>query len=138
IANWLDAVQAGAGRTTTQARDLVTAAWNTQADQASAAVATFRSAQSSRLGDFRPAALEVDLDAFIERSMEIDGRLLGKKKRRLALLRDLGHVLRHEPAFPVKDLTNVLKGLATLDRKSTRLNSSHVSISYAVFCLKKI
>src|SRR5437868_9521883 len=26
---------------------------------------------------------------------------------------------------------------STLDRKSTRLNSSHVSISYAVFCLKK-
>src|SRR5437868_14800197 len=25
----------------------------------------------------------------------------------------------------------------TRDRKSTRLNSSHVSISYAVFCLKK-
>src|SRR3989442_9400672 len=28
-------------------------------------------------------------------------------------------------------------GGATLDRKSTRLNSSHVRISYAVFCLKK-
>src|SRR2546430_3352414 len=27
--------------------------------------------------------------------------------------------------------------LATLDRKSTRLNSSHSQISYAVFCLKK-
>src|SRR5207249_8365358 len=27
--------------------------------------------------------------------------------------------------------------LTSLDRKSTRLNSSHVSISYAVFCLKK-
>src|SRR5207249_11232261 len=27
--------------------------------------------------------------------------------------------------------------LMTEDRKSTRLNSSHVSISYAVFCLKK-
>src|SRR5690606_9882888 len=27
--------------------------------------------------------------------------------------------------------------LAQLDRKSTRLNSSHVKISYAVFCLKK-
>src|SRR5204863_9488003 len=26
---------------------------------------------------------------------------------------------------------------ADLDRKSTRLNSSHVEISYAVFCLKK-
>src|SRR5699024_6655183 len=28
-------------------------------------------------------------------------------------------------------------GAAGPDRKSTRLNSSHVSISYAVFCLKK-
>src|SRR5690554_7153069 len=27
--------------------------------------------------------------------------------------------------------------LVCLDRKSTRLNSSHVRISYAVFCLKK-
>src|SRR5689334_23793577 len=27
--------------------------------------------------------------------------------------------------------------LLSLDRKSTRLNSSHSSISYAVFCLKK-
>src|SRR5207253_6994751 len=27
--------------------------------------------------------------------------------------------------------------LNSLDRKSTRLNSSHVAISYAVFCLKK-
>src|SRR5690625_5665586 len=27
--------------------------------------------------------------------------------------------------------------LTGLDRKSTRLNSSHVAISYAVFCLKK-
>src|SRR5690242_21602628 len=26
---------------------------------------------------------------------------------------------------------------AIIDRKSTRLNSSHMSISYAVFCLKK-
>src|SRR5690625_7103382 len=28
------------------------------------------------------------------------------------------------------------KGLGSRDRKSTRLNSSHVAISYAVFCLK--
>src|SRR4051812_49478979 len=28
-------------------------------------------------------------------------------------------------------------GWSMLDRKSTRLNSSHMSISYAVFCLKK-
>src|SRR5690625_5117423 len=31
----------------------------------------------------------------------------------------------------------VLQLIADLDRKSTRLNSSHVAISYAVFCLKK-
>src|SRR5690349_22555156 len=29
------------------------------------------------------------------------------------------------------------RGLDGVDRKSTRLNSSHVEISYAVFCLKK-
>src|SRR3712207_8375819 len=28
-------------------------------------------------------------------------------------------------------------GRAVVDRKSTRLNSSHANISYAVFCLKK-
>src|SRR2546427_8643020 len=38
-----------------------------------------------------------------------------------------------------RDIDIVLpKGAAvTLDRKSTRLNSSHSQISYAVFCLKK-
>src|SRR5215475_2522829 len=30
-----------------------------------------------------------------------------------------------------------LQGIGGADRKSTRLNSSHVKISYAVFCLKK-
>src|SRR5437773_7204296 len=29
------------------------------------------------------------------------------------------------------------KELPPIDRKSTRLNSSHITISYAVFCLKK-
>src|SRR3712207_6931124 len=32
---------------------------------------------------------------------------------------------------------SVLAGRALRDRKSTRLNSSHANISYAVFCLKK-
>src|SRR3712207_8433455 len=30
-----------------------------------------------------------------------------------------------------------VNGVRPLDRKSTRLNSSHANISYAVFCLKK-
>src|SRR5699024_11747313 len=37
---------------------------------------------------------------------------------------------------PLAKCLNINRG-NQLDRKSTRLNSSHVSISYAVFCLKK-
>src|SRR5947209_12841420 len=37
----------------------------------------------------------------------------------------------------VKDLYEALKTRRVEDRKSTRLNSSHANISYAVFCLKK-
>src|SRR5207244_12314935 len=39
---------------------------------------------------------------------------------------------RHEASTPT-----VARSRARLDRKSTRLNSSHQIISYAVFCLKK-
>src|SRR5699024_11555350 len=43
--------------------------------------------------------------------------------------------------FQPDTVQNVIKRIPCLnlleDRKSTRLNSSHVSISYAVFCLKK-
>src|SRR5690349_23164791 len=35
------------------------------------------------------------------------------------------------------DANSVLHACTAEDRKSTRLNSSHVEISYAVFCLKK-
>src|SRR5205085_12281048 len=36
------------------------------------------------------------------------------------------------------DRTRVIRGKSkSVDRKSTRLNSSHSQISYAVFCLKK-
>src|SRR5437870_11109794 len=43
---------------------------------------------------------------------------------------------RHHPRRIVKRLPKIGESLAG-DRKSTRLNSSHVAISYAVFCLKK-
>src|SRR5699024_4971587 len=41
--------------------------------------------------------------------------------------------------FPIGEYTTygIVSNLSNRDRKSTRLNSSHVSISYAVFCLKK-
>src|SRR5699024_11828351 len=38
--------------------------------------------------------------------------------------------------YPVERYMRDAK-ITQIDRKSTRLNSSHVSISYAVFCLKK-
>src|SRR5256885_3130721 len=41
--------------------------------------------------------------------------------------RDLNRLRVHEAVSPI----------IMLDRKSTRLNSSHLVISYAVFCLKK-
>src|SRR2546422_5254561 len=44
--------------------------------------------------------------------------------------------LRLDPGF-TPALARVAVGYGLLDRKSTRLNSSHGYISYAVFCLKK-
>src|SRR5437667_7503849 len=50
--------------------------------------------------------------------------------------------IMEQPGDPVERLKRGLIayiefGLANPDRKSTRLNSSHITISYAVFCLKK-
>src|SRR5438309_4372730 len=42
---------------------------------------------------------------------------------------------RDDPSLRARLATGLDSG--GLDRKSTRLNSSHSSISYAVFCLKK-
>src|SRR5690625_6289054 len=51
---------------------------------------------------------------------------------------DDDHFNRKVPCV-TRDDANCLANIAALvlDRKSTRLNSSHVAISYAVFCLKK-
>src|SRR5699024_12583884 len=46
-----------------------------------------------------------------------------------------GHQRRARLLKPALDRPR--RRAAQADRKSTRLNSSHVSISYAVFCLKK-
>src|SRR5436189_1627656 len=50
-----------------------------------------------------------------------------------------GESIADDPESQVRDgLHQGFPGAAgTLDRKSTRLNSSHRCISYAVFCLKK-
>src|SRR3712207_6894113 len=49
---------------------------------------------------------------------------------------DIGRISRPEED-PAPPQVGPPGRLADLDRKSTRLNSSHANISYAVFCLKK-
>src|SRR5437773_8247231 len=43
----------------------------------------------------------------------------------------------HAESVKTQALMVQAAALETIDRKSTRLNSSHITISYAVFCLKK-
>src|SRR5690349_23470652 len=50
---------------------------------------------------------------------------------------DRAEDLRHFGGVGVRQVERAHHLLVVLDRKSTRLNSSHVEISYAVFCLKK-
>src|SRR5437667_6797137 len=52
------------------------------------------------------------------------------------LFRSLSRGARNQPASPASPLIGTSRK-ERLDRKSTRLNSSHITISYAVFCLKK-
>src|SRR5690606_41127162 len=47
------------------------------------------------------------------------------------------NILNNKRGYDQAKNTNLKIYRAFLDRKSTRLNSSHVKISYAVFCLKK-
>src|SRR5690625_5470468 len=55
-----------------------------------------------------------------------------------SILRYLPGVKPYSPNGYLVNMDNTLVGIDDLlDRKSTRLNSSHVAISYAVFCLKK-
>src|SRR5258708_11706702 len=65
-----------------------------------------------------------------------DGNL-AKLATKIALKR-LAHVFLHGMlGNRVPGIRRVLKDTNRRDRKSTRLNSSHQIISYAVFCLKK-
>src|SRR5690242_12153517 len=66
----------------------------------------------------------------LERAQRLpDGRQ--RRARLAAVARD------HLGDAEIEHLDEVGAVGANLDRKSTRLNSSHMSISYAVFCLKK-
>src|SRR3712207_7803762 len=65
------------------------------------------------------------------------------RSRRLDIVMGLIHepnlVFLDEPTTGLdpQARANLWEHIRDLDRKSTRLNSSHANISYAVFCLKK-
>src|SRR5437773_4854100 len=62
-----------------------------------------------------------------------DARLVAFKDLRAAEVSAIGNGLE---LLSLQDSLRLL-GNISKDRKSTRLNSSHITISYAVFCLKK-
>src|SRR3712207_8930715 len=57
------------------------------------------------------------------------------KNRRLNCRFVAGCIILHEIFVIIGFMSCIICGIQ--DRKSTRLNSSHANISYAVFCLKK-
>src|ERR1039457_7468709 len=64
---------------------------------------------------------------------QIGGVISGHAPEELPLVVDIEvHPVRYVVVSVLLD-----KALGEVDRKSTRLNSSHLVISYAVFCLKK-
>src|SRR5207249_10988375 len=77
-----------------------------------------------QLAQHRPEMLQVaSLEDRVERLHAGDERL--------------ADLVRHAPAIASPRFPGLVGTRQTHeDRKSTRLNSSHVSISYAVFCLK--
>lgn len=111
---WIDTFRAGTARTTSEASRIVSPAWRGQALQARNAVARFGPAHHSRLGPFRPVALDIDLDGLLARATEADQHLLGKRKRREAILASLSTVMHAPDALSPNQLTPALHGLIAL------------------------
>src|SRR3712207_8470492 len=76
------------------------------------------------------------------RSRRLDQGVHGRVDRRAVVVllgaQDLpNQPLQRQDAHPAHEEPAAHEGDGEKDRKSTRLNSSHANISYAVFCLKK-
>src|SRR5690606_40306098 len=93
---------------------------------------SFPTRRSSDLGSFRGINGRPD---YVRQACEASLKRLGVE------VIDLYYQHRVDPDTPIEDTVGAMadlvrEGKVRLDRKSTRLNSSHVKISYAVFCLK--
>src|SRR5438132_7409027 len=73
------------------------------------------------------------------RSLFLDGGVLPHQRggRLGHLLRVRARIITNGAAVPGRQSSRWRVAVDATDRKSTRLNSSHTVISYAVFCLKK-
>src|SRR3712207_8032910 len=74
-------------------------------------------------------------DGQLEISFEGDG--LGNFEAECEAFDEGSNQLKFMLSFDQTEIPALLRALDAVDRKSTRLNSSHANISYAVFCLKK-
>src|SRR5690606_41317945 len=71
-------------------------------------------------------------------TVRVAGRLVGMRRMGKSTFAHIAdRTGRIQAYFRINDLGEDGYALLDLDRKSTRLNSSHVKISYAVFCLNK-
>src|SRR5437762_7726243 len=93
-----------------------------------------------------PRTGERELDRLVDALNQTGERLALERRRastaeRMAAVGRLSAGLAHEIRNPIAAMRlkaeNALAAGDDADRKSTRLNSSHRCISYAVFCLKK-
>src|SRR5690625_6623699 len=82
--------------------------------------------------DTRRFGIRANVESLINDSVTVGGRMSYISQK------------SNEPYYPstagggsMARIFNIFETSAPLDRKSTRLNSSHVVISYAVFCLIK-
>src|SRR5699024_502994 len=99
-----------------------------QAEYSRGAMATFESAW------IYPNTFPSMVDSYVTLACEGGVVQLDRQKENIALATEAGY------SHPRNMLQRVTHGVPAgayrdADRKSTRLNSSHVSISYAVFCL---
>src|SRR2546427_6915036 len=75
---------------------------------------------------------------FRSRGAALVGATLGVRDRCGTVRRaECGPIVGHGVAHPCSRVVASRRRRGRQDRKSTRLNSSHSQISYAVFCLKK-
>src|SRR5256885_10806417 len=86
---------------------------------------------------FRSALLS-ERAQLMERAFAAGEGALPETLRALSAAQDAAAAAKRQEAAVGLARAKVLQALGvTPDRKSTRLNSSHLVISYAVFCLKK-